>query len=330
MPAAPHRLLRSAAAGALAFSATGVLYAAAAPPARAAGYDGACTSSSGVTVVVDFGPLGGGVATRCSPVGSGATGIDALQAAGIPVAGTQRYGLAFVCRLYGEPTSARTLPGGYHEQCVNTPPTDAHWDYFKAANGGSWSYSSTGASGSAVIPGGFEGWRFSEGSRIAPGRAPVRATAKPKPKPTATHTTTRPAAPRHTTTHPAAPRATTSPARPAATHAGSTGHTTRATSSAPAHSRTHAAHSSAAPHGSHRATPTSRAASSASASTSTSTSTGAAVRAGGPAAPDSDKLIHDSQQSSGVTTTTAVGGGVLAALAIGGTVVTIVRRRTLG
>lgn len=313
MPTA-RRLMRSAVAAALAVPATGVVYAASAPPAHAASaYNGYCRTSAGVTVVVDFGPLGGGVATRCSPVGSGASGIDALQAAGIPVTGTQRYGLAFVCRLYGQPTASRELPGGYHEQCVNTPPTDAHWDYFKAANGGSWSYSSTGASGTTVIPGGFEGWRFSEGTRLAPRATPVRPAA-PKPGPTATHTTTRPA-PRRTTTRPA-PHSTSAAAHDAGPVKGST---------SAAHQHAHSPSSSVTKHRTDRATPKSTGPSSPS-----SSSTGAAAVAGGPPAANSDKLIRHSKQSSTVTPTTAVGGGVLAILAIGGTVVALVRRRTLG
>lgn len=173
MPAAP-RLLRSAAAVALAMSATSIAYAGSAAPARAAGQNGYCTSASGVTVVVDFRGLGGGIAIRCAPVKSGASGVDALQAAGIPVQGTRRYGLAFVCRIYGKPAASTTLPGGYREACGNTPPQDLHWDYFQASNGGSWGYSTAGPTSSRVIPGGFEGWSFTEGDKAEPGVRPVR------------------------------------------------------------------------------------------------------------------------------------------------------------
>jgi hypothetical protein len=108
-------------------------------------------------------------------VQSGASGIDALTAAGIPVQGTRRYGLAFVCRIYGKPAASTKMPGGYHEGCGNTPPQNLHWDYFQASNGGSWGYSSAGPTSSRVIPGGFEGWSFTEGSKAAPGVRPVRS-----------------------------------------------------------------------------------------------------------------------------------------------------------
>jgi hypothetical protein len=321
---APRRLVRSAAAVALAASATSLAYAGSAAPARAASaYNGYCTSSAGVTVVVDFGPLGGGLAIRCAPVGGGATGMDALRAAGIPVTMPVRTP-GFVCRLYGQPTSSATLPGGYHEQCVNTPPSSAYWSYWKAPNGGSWSVSSQGVETSQVIPGGFEGWRFVEGSTLPPRAAATRPVTAPKP----TSTTTAPAPPRHTTTTTTAPRRTTT--SPHATR--STTHVSRPSSTvAVKPSGTHSSSHSGATRShdpvkkSHHAT-----ASTASRSSTSSSSRGAVVAAGGPTVGDSDKLIKDANSSSGVNATTVVGGGVLAALAIGGAVVSIVRRRNLG
>ena len=131
-------------------------------PAAAA--SGACTTSKGVTVVVNFGPLGGGTVVRCAQ--SGGSGLDALHAAGFSSEGTQRYGNAFVCRLNGKPTAAA-------EKCSATPPIDKSWRYFYADNGGSWKYSQSGAANHTVIQGGFEGWSFGGGS--TPGVAPVRS-----------------------------------------------------------------------------------------------------------------------------------------------------------
>ena len=45
---------------------------------------------------------------------------------------------------------------------------------------------------------------------------------------------------------------------------------------------------------------------------------------------NSNKLIDDSDKSSGVNATTVVGGGVLGVLVIGGAAVAIQRRRNLG
>jgi hypothetical protein len=124
----------------------------AATPALA-GTAGYCPTASGVTVVVDYQALGGTTEIRCAP-GAQATGLAALQNAGFTVAGTQRWGLAFVCRINGEPTAAT-------EPCVDTPPASAYWSYWHAANGGTWTYSAVGASTYQPAQGSFEGWSFS-------------------------------------------------------------------------------------------------------------------------------------------------------------------------
>jgi hypothetical protein len=85
---------------------TGAL--ATAPHASAA----ACSGDEGVTVVVDFGSLGG-VQTGCA-VGDPGSGVQALQMAGFSPEGTQQYGLAFVCRIDG-------LPAPEDEPCTRTP-----------------------------------------------------------------------------------------------------------------------------------------------------------------------------------------------------------------
>ncbi|MEV6235513.1 flagellar hook-length control protein FliK [Lentzea sp. NPDC051838] len=163
-------------------------------PASAAGYDGICTGSdalTGTTIVVDFQELdgNGGVAaptiTRCSPnasPGTARTGIKALQDAGIPVAGTTRWGLGFVCRLNGRPSATETIPvtgnPTYKEACFNTPPASAYWGYWHAdGSGSSWTYSSQGALNRNVIPGGFEGWSFSL-NKTATTNPPPRVTPK--------------------------------------------------------------------------------------------------------------------------------------------------------
>ncbi|MFK3984420.1 hypothetical protein ACI2K4_29110 [Micromonospora sp. NPDC050397] len=127
-------------------------------PARAA----ACTGTSGVTVVVDFTAFGGGIQVRCA-LGDPATGLAALQGAGFAVTGTARWGLAFVCRLDGLPTAAT-------EPCLNTPPASAYWSYWHAPAGGSWSYSTLGATSYNPAPGTVEGWAFGSGG--APGISP--------------------------------------------------------------------------------------------------------------------------------------------------------------
>ena len=116
-----------------------------------------CSPNTGVTVVVDYGPLGGGVVTNCY-LGDPPTGLAALQGAGFTVTGTQRWGLAFVCRINGKPTPAQ-------EPCVNTPPASAYWSYWHASPGGTWSYSTLGASSYNPAKGKVEGWRFGSGQQ---------------------------------------------------------------------------------------------------------------------------------------------------------------------
>lgn len=127
-------------------------------PAQAAG----CTGTSGVTVVVDFTALGGAVERGCA-LGDPATGLAALQSAGFVATGTQRWGLAFICRINGLPTAAT-------ESCVNTPPATAYWSYWHAQPGGTWGYSAAGASSYNPAPGSVEGFSF--GSGAAPSVTP--------------------------------------------------------------------------------------------------------------------------------------------------------------
>lgn len=116
----------------------------------------ACSGSTGVTVKVDFTAFAGAVSTQCA-LGDPATGVAALQGAGFTVTGTTRWGLAFVCRINGLPTAAS-------QPCVNTPPVTAYWSYWHGVPGGSWTFSSSGASSYNPAPGTVEGWAFGAGS----------------------------------------------------------------------------------------------------------------------------------------------------------------------
>ena len=140
------------------------------------GYTGLCKGAdalTGTTVVIDFQQLNGlnGKAApdivRCSPnrAGGARTGVQALQDAGISIAGTKRWGLASICRIEGRPSATERLPiagnPSYEEACVNTPPASAYWSYWWANGAGTtWTYSASGALDRNVVPGGFEGWSF--------------------------------------------------------------------------------------------------------------------------------------------------------------------------
>jgi hypothetical protein len=166
MPGQRWRRLAAAGAAALVGAVTGVVVLA--PSAFAAACD---STSTGVTVVVDFGVLGGGVNVRCAD-GDPGDGVVALRGAGFNVAGTNRWGDAFVCRINGLPTVAT-------DPCVDTPPTSAYWSYWHASRGGSWRYSSSGAREYNPAVGTVEGWSFGAGNQ--PGLAPPAPPVEPPP-----------------------------------------------------------------------------------------------------------------------------------------------------
>ncbi|UWZ40356.1 hypothetical protein Drose_12700 [Dactylosporangium roseum] len=209
-------------------------------PAHAAGSAGYCPDSTGVTVVVDYNDLGGGIVVRCAP-GAQDTGLAALKNAGFTVAGTNRWGEAFICRINGKPAAAT-------EPCVDTPPASAYWSYWHAPDGGSWTYSDKGVKNRTPPQGTFEGWSFSKnhtgGTAPRPGVAPARPAPPPsappagggqpnQPGPAVPGTTTGPAAgapaPAATTAAPVASgTAVPSTAAPSATVPGSSGPPTTA------------------------------------------------------------------------------------------------------
>lgn len=134
-----------------------------------------CTPTSGVVVAVDFGHWGGAVQRGCDA--SPTTGLAALQHAGFTVAGTTRYGMAFVCRIDGLPTPAQ-------DPCVSTPPPTAYWSYWHAGPGqDGWSYTSQGASSYHPPPGSVDAWSFGGGERPSFTPAQVRAVQPPASRP---------------------------------------------------------------------------------------------------------------------------------------------------
>ncbi|AUI60010.1 ABC transporter substrate-binding protein [Amycolatopsis sp. BJA-103] len=156
------------------------LIAAIAPSAHAVdqgkGYPGFCKDAGGVTVVVDFQGLGGTTIVRCNPQTTRGTGLDALKGAGFQIAGVQRWGEAFICRVENRPSAAENVPIAgrekYRELCIDTPPAQAYWSYWHASNNCAWDYSQWGVKNRDFIPGGFEGWSFS-----------LNATAQTNPVP---------------------------------------------------------------------------------------------------------------------------------------------------
>lgn len=151
---------------------------AAVPAAHAMGTAGKCTTSSGASVAVDYYDLGPATpVTRCST--STGTALQVLQGAGFTPTGTQRWGLAFICRINGHPTSTQylSIPGNttYQEKCINTPPASAYWALWVASNGGTWKLAPYGATTQQVAAGQWEGWAW-EHNRSQTTLVPPRVT----------------------------------------------------------------------------------------------------------------------------------------------------------
>lgn len=148
-------------------------------PAAQAWSEGPCPDGDGVTVVVDFRSLGGDTIVRCAPAPV-ESGYDALTGVGLDWTPTQRHP-GFLCRIEGVPAD---------DPCVNTPPADAYWSYWRAEPGGSWAYSNYGPASTNPPPGPVDGWSFSTGNEVQPPRtappgSPAPAPSSPSPSPTA-------------------------------------------------------------------------------------------------------------------------------------------------
>lgn len=144
-----------------------VIVTAGASSTAAGASSGPCPEVDGVTVVVDFGALGGGVQVRCAP-GDPDNGYAALSDAGFAVDGTLR-SPSFLCRIDGQPTAAT-------DPCVVPSPPWAYWSYWIADRGGAWCYSDTGMYGRNPPRGTVEGWAFVSGSNPGSIRAPRSST----------------------------------------------------------------------------------------------------------------------------------------------------------
>jgi hypothetical protein len=150
-----------------------------ASPSAAA--SGRCAPGTGVTVVVDYGPLGGGTVIGCDPDGGGKPASEVVQGAGFSLQGVNNQP-QFVCRVNGKPGTS----GTWAEDCGDVPPADAYWGLFWSdADPASWVYSSEGVGSLEVPEGGSIGWRFQDGgARENPSAPPNPEKKSPSPQPT--------------------------------------------------------------------------------------------------------------------------------------------------
>jgi len=161
-----RRLPRLVAAAALVAAAGVVLPAA---PSSAA----TCAGDTGVSVVVDFTKLGGGVATGCVADGGGDTAASLFEV-DHDLTRVQQYPGA-VCKVDNTPADAA---------CQNMPPTDAYWGLFWSDGSGGWVYSSEGVDSLNVPDGGSVAFAWQDGGdRDYPGVAAPQTADEPSPSP---------------------------------------------------------------------------------------------------------------------------------------------------
>ncbi|HTW14556.1 MAG TPA: hypothetical protein VMF51_05455 [Nocardioides sp.] len=135
-----------------------------------------CSTASGVSVLVDFKELGGGIQGTCVANGGGQRASSLFPTAGFPLTYVQNEP-GFVCRVSAKPAQ---------DPCVDTPPTDAYWGlWWSDGKNGVWNYANYGAS-ALKVPAGSSvafAWKQGGGSASAPGVAPP-APAAPTKAPT--------------------------------------------------------------------------------------------------------------------------------------------------
>ena len=126
----------------------------------------ACSNTTGVTVVVDYGSTS---STYCAADASSAGAVlDSVT----DVAYVPMYGQGVVCKINSVPSN---------QTCQRMPPGSAYWAFFHAPRGGSWTFSSVGVAEYNPAPGSVIGFAFGSGG--APSSAPPAAAPKPAPKP---------------------------------------------------------------------------------------------------------------------------------------------------
>lgn len=161
---------------------------------------GACTTTSGVILAVDFSHWDGPLLRACGTTPT--TGYQLLNQGGWSTVGDNHDGPAFVCRIgYSGFRGGTRYPTASQEACILTPRGDAYWSYWYADPGhNSWSYGRLGAMTHYPKSGGVELWVFgktdtagTQGSGVptlrpdsirARNTVPVDATPTPKSDPT--------------------------------------------------------------------------------------------------------------------------------------------------
>ncbi|MFC8823818.1 hypothetical protein ACFT9I_00455 [Streptomyces sp. NPDC057137] len=143
---------------------------------------GACTTSAGAVLAVDFSHWGGPILRSCGTTPT--TGYELLNQGGWHTTGTGHDGPAFICRIgYSGHQGGKQYPTPQQDDCVLTPPASAYWSYWHADPGESdWEYSQLGAMSYRPKPGSVDLWIFGgtniEGTKGRPTVTPDQLRAK--------------------------------------------------------------------------------------------------------------------------------------------------------
>jgi hypothetical protein len=171
-----------------------------AAPAQAA----ACTTQ-GVTVVVDFGDLGGGVKQACVSDGGNKTAATLFPAAGFSLAYAQRAAGA-VCRVEGVPTS---------DPCVSMPAANAYWSlWWSDGHTTSWTYASLGVQSLTIPAGGDVAFSWQGSSAKSPPNVPATVIRAGTSTPAQSATTKATSPTTSTTQKPSTSKGTSTKAKP--------------------------------------------------------------------------------------------------------------------
>jgi hypothetical protein len=216
-------------------------------PAQAA----TCGSTHGVSVVVDFHQLGGGVQSFCDAGGSGEYAAQQFTDAGHTL--TRVNGEpGFVCRVDGAPSS---------DPCQHTPPTDAYWSlWWSDGKSGTWKYAATGVDSLKVPAGGYVALSWQGQSSQAKPRVRPTAHASSSPSPTPSPSAPPPRHRHHAVHHPSH-HPSASPSAAATSNAPGTASAPSGNPSGPSTAPSGSAHAThhhsaaAAHHASHRPSP---------------------------------------------------------------------------
>ncbi len=126
---------------------------------------------TGVSVVVDFGPLEAPTITDCAATGD-AKSVPAstvVAAAGATTEGTAQYGDQVVCRVNGRPAADETITvdgtAPFTEACQGMPAAGAYWAlWVKPSADADWEYAQEGLGSLQLSPGESVGLVFTTGT----------------------------------------------------------------------------------------------------------------------------------------------------------------------